>query len=228
MNSKVIVGMLVGLMLVGINASAVVDPIAEEWKAISDKVYGACESRDYAGALKACEKFKQQHPNEWTNSSYRTAGFTIIDANWRAGMRDAAITTAREMLNDLVLQHYSEYLHGIIGVILQQQGKLEESVIDFKNSGDTFLLDYARSLSSLGKHEDAQVLIMRRVLNVAQINPANGAESPPWVAFNQLNFTYISDIELKKFLANVIKITPAITVNAEFLGRLKSELEKMK
>jgi TolA-binding protein len=86
----------------------------------------------------------------------------------------------------------------------------------------------------------ASILVRQRKLseaNVAYVNlvkdyawqlGAKSEKSVVWISFERINPKLLNTEDYKAFLEEIVKSVKATEENAKFLGRVKSELEKMK
>lgn len=89
-------------------------------------------------------------------------------------------------------------------------------------------LALANALKYQGKTAEEQTVLKKLVQDYAWKLGAASRAGQIWAAFDRINPKLMTTSDYKAFLEDVIKSIPAKTNNAEFLGRLKSELEKIK
>ena len=115
---------------------------------------------------------------------------------------------------------------------IKAQAAFEKVIKDYPNASGKILanaqMHIGHSLYRQGKYVEAQAAFMACVQNYVWELGAEHEEGVIWSAFNLVNPKLISTADYKAFLENTIKATKATEENAKFLGRLKSELEKIK
>ncbi|MDD5707415.1 MAG: hypothetical protein PHR35_15945 [Kiritimatiellae bacterium] len=83
-------------------------------------------------------------------------------------------------------------------------------------------------LGMQGKRTEGTRLLVTAIVNNVRAMGAPNEESPIWRWFEDIDPALLSAAEYREFLENVIRATKATEENARFLGRVKSELVKMK
>lgn len=85
---------------------------------------------------------------------------------------------------------------------------------------------YAKGLSLLGKHAEASQALIERI--ILRVTSTRVADETVMKSFMSIRPDAMTVEAYKTALSDILKATPATEANAEFLGRVKSELEKMK
>jgi len=84
------------------------------------------------------------------------------------------------------------------------------------------------SLEKLNRPAEANVAWMAGIEDSVSVLGATNEVKGVWSVFNKIQPQLIPAARYKEFLETVIRATKATEANAAFLGRVKSELEKMK
>ena len=164
-----------------------------------------------------------------------------FNSMFRAKDYAAAISAGEAFLRDYpdALPLHSANICMHVGIALEQQGKLAEAQAAYERA----LADYPDALQTLraeiqsrlagvldkrGEKSAAQSAYMTLVTNYAWYCSAKDENSVVWKAFDKVNPMLLSTEDYRAFLEATIKATRATEENARFLGRVKSELEKVK
>ncbi|MDD5706470.1 MAG: hypothetical protein PHR35_11120 [Kiritimatiellae bacterium] len=86
----------------------------------------------------------------------------------------------------------------------------------------------AGALAMQGKRTEGTRLLATAIVENVRAMGAPDEESPIWRWFEEIDPALLSAAEYRTFLEDVIRATKATEANARFLGRVKSELVKMK
>ncbi len=126
-----------------------------------------------------------------------------------------------------------------VGISLEMLGKLAEAQAAYERAraiypefpltshyNPQWLL--ARVLDKRGEKSAAMAAYMTLVTNYAWYCSAKDENSIVWKAFDKVNPMLVDAADYRAFLEATIKATRATEENARFLGRVKSELEKVK
>ena len=124
-----------------------------------------------------------------------------------------------------------------VGYSLRSQGKhveaqvaFEKVIKDYPTASVGILANAQRcagySLRSQGKHAEATEAYVKAVILYVRV--PNVVSKTLIDTFSLINPALMTTADYTVALQDIIKATPATEANAEFLGRIKSELEKMK
>jgi tetratricopeptide (TPR) repeat protein len=125
-----------------------------------------------------------------------------------------------------------------VGISLEQMGKLAEAQAAYERAladwpdvwqalRATIQWRLAGVLDKRGEKTAATAAYMTLVTNYAWYCHAKDESSVVWKAFDKVNPMLLSTEDYRAFLEAAIKATRATEENARFLGRVKSELEKI-
>jgi tetratricopeptide (TPR) repeat protein len=126
-----------------------------------------------------------------------------------------------------------------IGFCLAAQSKNAEALVYLKKALDTKTADKRYDVlwgvvcnklywiySAQGKYAEANAAMANSIVYSAAVEKVTGKYLLE--CFGRLNPAIMSADDYKTLLQDIIKTTPATEERAEFLGRIKSEIEKMK
>lgn len=125
-----------------------------------------------------------------------------------------------------------------VGLALERQGKLaeaqaayERALAEWPDVRPTFRVIPQRYLAGVlekrGEKSAATAAYMTMVTNYAWYFSAKDENNIIWKAFDKVNPMLLNTEDYRAFLEATIKNTRATEENARFLGRVKSELEKI-
>lgn len=162
-------------------------------------------------------------------SIYRSGDYAgAIDAG-EAFLRDYGDASETKLANVLL---YVGISHEKLGDANAAQSAYERGLADYPNAAyfvrcatQCWLADL---LARRGEKAAAQAAYMSAVTNYAWYYSIPNEQNIIWRAFDKVNPTLHSTADYRAFLEATLKATRATEENARFLGRVKSELEKIK
>lgn len=234
---KLVVSLMIGLVSVFVMAAN--DPAQ---KAFDDAMSIWKTSTNGAVCQAAFEKFQQDFPSAsprmlaqaqvyvgrslWAQNKFADAekAFAIVNDKYTSDMKvsrhtigSAQYYRARMLL---VLNKETEAI-----VIFEDVIKNCSSVGSWAAHSQVYL---GNIMKKNGDIIGSQKAYMAAVQNNVWLLGAKDETGLMWTTFLLIDPRLISQADYKAFLENTIKATKATEDNAKFLGRLKSELEKMK
>jgi TolA-binding protein len=237
---KSIVGMLVALLvcLTSVSLLAADSPFRTAQIAAMD-LYSP--KHDYAKAKVALEKILVDFPAETANNKAYIK-WAIGNCLYNMEARDLAVAQVayQRIITDCPTAEpgWLSRADYCVGLCLYYQDKLPEAQAAFQRSVNrtgseaavlaTAQLYLGNSLKLQGKMAESQIAYMACVQNYVWELGASDEKSVIWQAFEKVSPKLLTTADYKAFLDNAIKATKATEENAKFLGRVKSELEKMK
>ena len=165
------------------------------------RFYALYRSKDFAGAVTAGEAFLREYTDEVTYN--------------RAGIGQYVGSSLEQM-----------------GKLAEAQAAYERALADWPDVQQTLRAkiqwQLANVLNRRGEKTAATAAYMTLVTNYAWYCGAKDESSIIWKAFDKVNPMLVDAADYRAFLEAAIKATRATEENARFLGRVKSELEKIK
>lgn len=232
---------------VAVSASAQLAEKPESARAAFDTVHayvkGDIQSNHFANAADHLARYEQvlrDYPDaprdvvidaQWNRyfSIYRSGDYAgAIDAG-EAFLRDYGDASETKLANVLL---YVGISHEKLGDANAAQSAYERGLADYPNAAyfvrcatQCWLADL---LARRGEKAAAQAAYMSAVTNYAWYYSIPNEQNIIWRAFDKVNPTLHSTADYRAFLEATLKATRATEENARFLGRVKSELEKIK
>jgi TolA-binding protein len=127
---------------------------------------------------------------------------------------------------------YAGICHQKLGDQPAAQATYERVLTDYPNAGANVLSQVAKRLSDLladqGQVAEANAVRMQAIRDYAWHFTIPDEKHVIWAMFDTINPSTLSSDEYRSFLVDAIKAVKATEQNARFLGRMKSELEKVK
>ena len=198
---KIIVGMLVGLVFCLASVAMALNNAASVEASSAYKAASTLIKSDHNGGIEALKKLIADYPSE---PSWLLAGAESLIGQCKLSTNDNA----------------------------GAQAIFEKALVDYPTA-DTKTISSIQSLllfclQKQQKLTEASVLAVDFVQKYAWELGAKDENSMIWKAFDMVNPKLMSATDYKAFLEKTIQATRATDDNAKFLGRVKSEIEKMK
>ena len=232
---------------VAVSASAQLAEKPESARAAFDTVHayvkGDIQSNHFANAADHLARYEQvlrDYPDaprdvvidaQWNRyfSIYRSGDYAgAIDAG-EAFLRDYGDASETKLANVLL---YVGISHEKLGDANAAQSAYERALADWPDARQTLRATIqwylAGVLEKRGEKSAATAAYMTLVTNYVWYCSAKDESSIVWKAFDKVNPMLLNTEDYRAFLEATIKATRATEKNARFLGRVKSELEKVK
>lgn len=219
------------------------DPARVAYDEVEAYIQADFKSNGWANAADHLARYDQvladypDAPRDVMRAVQRSRFYSMIRAKDYAAAISAGEAFLREYTDEV--DYNRANICQYVGLSLEQMGKLAEAQAAYERAmaacpdarqtlRATIQWRLAGVLDKRGEKSAATAAYMTLVTNYVWYCGAKDESSTVWKAFDKVNPMLLSTEDYRAFLEATIKATRATEENARFLGRVKSELEKVK